>query len=489
MWKRPISRDRKHRHGLPDSVVREISMHIYELLVVFVVGLSIASVFLPHDNTSIWEDLLILPDQIFNRETLLVLVVLFLLIIVTQRVILFSRRQQQKYVEAQKRNQDTNDFLVQMSHGIRTPMNGIMGLNTIIGRKTNEEQVADYVSQIQRAGENLLSNLDEILDFSKIEQDTIEIEEVEYDVSRLVYDCYNLMKDRAQQKNLKFIVNHDPSMPKILFGDEVRIRQIILNILSNAIKYTTEGQVQLDVFCDRMSHNQIHLNIKVSDTGIGIAPDALPHVFDAYSRADIYKIRNVEGTGLGLAITKELVERMGGRIMVNSEIGDGTVFRVRIPQHVVEDRPLGLFDAAHAKTTLQKNRWFFAPGLRVLICDDDAMSRRVLMGLMEPAGIWIDEAASGEECLEMACKERYDAILLDDRMPKMSGTECFRQIRSNSASMNKETPAMMVTANAGRGVAETYRKLGFSYYIAKPIREEELISALRGLLRGKFLDK
>ena len=464
-------------------------MHAYEILVVFVVGLCIAAIFIPHENASIWENLLILPEQIINQKTIIILVVLFVLIIVAQRLVLFSRKQRLKYIEAQKKNQDTNDFLVQMSHGIRTPMNGIMGLNTIIGRKTQDEVVATYVNQIQRAGENLLSNLDEILDFSKIEQNSIEIEEVEYDVSKLIFDCYNLMKDRAQQKNLEFIVNNDPSMPRILYGDEVRIRQVILNILSNAIKYTTEGSVQLDVFCDRMNHNQIHLNIKVADTGIGISPEYLPHVFDAYSRLDVYKIRNVEGTGLGMAISKELVERMGGRIMANSEVGEGTVFRVRIPQHVVEDTPVGMFDARQNILTFQKNQWFFAPGVRVLICDDDAMSRRVLTGLMEPANIWIDQATSAKECIQMARYERYDVILLDDRMPGMSGTECFAKIKSDPSGKNNQTPAIMVTANAGRGVSDMYRKLGFSAYLSKPIREEELMAALRGQLRGKFLEK
>ena len=469
--------------------MREISMHTYEVLVVFVFILCVASVFIPHENASIWEDLLILPEQIFNRKTLIILGVLFVFIIAAQRFVVFSRRQRLKYIEAQKKNQDTNDFLIQMSHGIRTPMNGIMGLNTIIGRKTQDEVVATYVNQIQRAGENLLSNLDEILDFSKIEQNSIEIEEVEYDVSKLIWDCYNLMKDRAQQKNLEFIVSNDPTMPRILYGDEVRIRQVILNILSNAIKYTTEGKVQLDVFCDRMNHNQIHLNIKVSDTGIGISPEYLPHVFDAYSRLDVYKIRNVEGTGLGMAISKELVERMGGRIMANSEVGEGTVFRVRIPQHVVEDVAVGMFDANQNLLTFQKKKWFFAPGVRVLICDDDEMSRRVLTGMMEPAGVWIDQACDGNECIEMARAERYDIILLDDRMPGMSGTECFAKLRSDAEGKNTHTPAMMVTANAGRGVADMYRKLGFCAYLAKPIREEELMAALRGQLRGKFLDK
>lgn len=478
----------RHRSNLPESVVRDISLRVYEMLVLFAVIVCVSAFFLPHENASIWDTLKFTPEEILNKRTGLMFFGVFAVIILVQRIIIFSRRQQIRYMEARKKNQDTNEFLTTMSHGIRTPINGIMGLNTIIGRKNKEAAIEEYVNQIQRAGDSLISNLDEILDFSKIEQNSIEIEEAEYNVATMIGDCYQLMKERANQKHLQFDVVCDPDIPRRLYGDSMRIRQIILNILSNAVKYTTQGSVRLEVFSDYLGADQAHLIVKVTDTGIGISEEALPHVFDAYSRIDVYRIRNVEGTGLGMAITKQLVERMGGLIMVTSKVDEGTMFRVRIPQRIVDDTPVGDLDLTQSSTSFQKNQWFFAPGIRVLAVDDVEMNLKVLAGMIEPSGIWVDVAHSGEECLAMAKEERYDVILMDDRMPQMDGVTCFQRLHNRSNGKNAKTPVMMVTANAVRGAEEEYRKIGFAAYLPKPIREEELIAALRELLKGKYLE-
>ncbi|MCR4999949.1 MAG: response regulator [Lachnospiraceae bacterium] len=471
-----------------EQTMKDSILRIYEVFVAIVLLLSIASIFLPHKNQSIWEPIFEHADQILNEKSFMILWAVFMAILLGQWVILYSKKQQMKYIQARKKNRETNDFLTLISHSIRTPLNGILGINAIIAHKNREDAVSGYVNQIDRAGESLLSNLDEILDFSKIEQNTIEIEEYDYDIARLICDCYQMMSARAEQKKLTFDVENDPNLPRLIRGDEVRIRQIILNILSNAIKYTSEGRVLFRVTCDRMGEKDVHLNIMVRDTGIGIDEKTLPHVFDAYKRIDVYKIRNVEGTGLGMAITKELVERMGGRIMVSSEPGDGTVFRVRIPQKIVDTYPVGAIDVSAMVNNARKVSWFFAPGVRALIVDDEPLNRRVLRGMMEPSGIWIEEADSGEDCLKMTRKESYDVILMDDRMPIMRGITCFDHIRNQIDGLNHDTPVIMVTANAGSGVEDQYLRLGFAAYIAKPIREGELISKLRVALKGKFLD-
>lgn len=491
MMKKLISSTRKHRRrhdALPASLVREKNLQIYSFLVFIVVFLNVSAIFLPHDNKLALDGLEMNPGEIFNQKSVVVLIIVFMAIIIVQRLIIYSRWQQIRYMDARKENLDTNEFLTTVSHDIRTPINSILGLNTIIGRKNQNPEIENYVFQIQRAGDNLLSNLDEILDFSKIEQNTIEIVDNPYDVSKLIGDCYNLMKDRATQKHLDLVVQNDPSTPRSLYGDAVRIRQVIVNILSNAVKYTAEGSVRMDVYYDRLSDKEIHLNIAIEDTGIGIEPQEMSHVFDAYSRIDVYRIRNVEGTGLGMAITKELVERMGGRIMVNSEVNQGTTFRVRIPQRIVDNRPMGTFEPSAGAPALPKNEWFFAPGVRVLVVDDVDMNRRVLTEMMEPSGIWVETARSGAECLQKCLEEKYDVILLDDQMPGMSGVLCFQQLRNQPEGKNRNTPVMMVTANAVRGAAEYYLGLGFTTYLAKPIYEEELIFDLRYLLKGKFLD-
>ncbi len=473
---------------LPESVVRETILRVYDLLVAIVVLLSLLAIVLPHSNHSIWGDLEIRADEIFSRGTLVIFGVLFFLIVLTQRVTIYARRQQVKYMDARRQNENTNEFLSTMSYNIRTPVNSILGLNTIIGRHNKNPEVENYVTQIQRAGENLLASMDEILDFSKIEQDSIEIEESVYDTSLLLMDCYYLMKDAAAKKQIELLIENDPNLPRALVGDEVRIRQIIVNILSNAIKYTTEGYVHMKVNFDLLGSDELHLNIQVEDTGIGIAPENLPHVFDAYARMDIYKIRNVEGTGLGMAITKRLVEHMGGRIMVSSELGVGTVFRVRIPQKITDHRPTGSFDFSRDIRPFKKNDWFFAPGVSALVVDDVEMNRKILAGMIEPSGIRVDVADSGEACLALTKEEKYDIILLDDRMPGMNGVTCFQKIRKQPGGKNAKTPVMMVTANTVRGAAEHYCGMGFAYYLPKPIREEDLIFSMGQLLRGKYLE-
>ena len=386
-------------------------------------------------------------------------------------------------------------FLANMSHEIRTPINGILGMDSMLLKECKDESLRDYALNIQSAGQTLLSLINDILDISKIESGKMEILPVTYSVFTVLNDCYNMVAIRAHDKNLELVMDISPDIPRALFGDEVRIRQVVNNLLSNAVKYTNEGSVTLKVYAEKVKvdpiqggdSKQVELYIQVKDTGIGIRERDRKKLFEDFVRLDEKRNRNIEGTGLGLNLTKQLLDMMGGSIEVESSYGEGSTFTVRLLQQVSDEKPLGDFEKLyeeHVNVVDAVHERFEAPEARVLVADDMQMNLKVFMGLLKSTKIQIDTAVNGAEALELIQKQHYDVIFLDHMMPVMDGVEAFRRMKKDASNPNKDTPVVMLTANAVSDARNSYMDEGFSDYLAKPIREEVLLETLK-----KFLPK
>ncbi|WP_298769684.1 ATP-binding protein [uncultured Fibrobacter sp.] len=396
---------------------------------------------------------------------------------------------------AESANKAKSVFLANMSHEIRTPINGILGMDTMLLKECKDKTLRDYALNIQSAGQSLLSIISDILDISKIESGKMEIVPVTYSIFTVLNDCYNMVAIRAQDKHLELVMDISPEIPSALFGDEVRIRQVINNLLSNAVKYTNEGSVTLTVKAEKVSPDpmqganvrQVQLCVQVKDTGIGIRERDREKLFKNFVRLDEKRNRNVEGTGLGLNLTKQLVDMMGGSISVESAYGRGSTFTVQLLQQVSDESPLGDFDSLHRRQVDTENvshERFEAPGARVLLADDMQMNLKVFIGLLKETKIKVDTAVNGAEALRLVQSKHYDIVFLDHMMPVMDGIEAFRQMKKLEDNPNADTPVVMLTANAVADAKVRYMNEGFSDYMAKPIREEILLATLR-----KFLPK
>jgi signal transduction histidine kinase/CheY-like chemotaxis protein/HPt (histidine-containing phosphotransfer) domain-containing protein len=376
--------------------------------------------------------------------------------------------------EAQKATRSKSEFLSHMSHEIRTPINAILGMNEMVLRESKEENIIRYATDVESAGTTLLSLINDILDFSKIETEKMDIIPVEYMVSSIVNDLVNMIYPRAEKKELQLKVEVNPNMPDRLLGDDVRIKQIITNLLTNAVKYTEKGTVILSVDYRKMQEG-ILLLIKVKDTGIGIKRENLDRIFQSFQRVDEVRNRGVEGTGLGLAITSRLLELMDGELRVESEYGKGSIFYATIPQKVVSDVPVGEFSQRiehHTKQRQQYQESFIAPDARILVVDDNKMNLTVILQLLKKTKVQIDTAESGAECLELAVKKQYDLILMDHMMPDMDGVETLAKLKERIRGFC--TPVIALTANAMAGAKDMYLTYGFQDYLSKPIKSERL---------------
>ncbi len=375
-------------------------------------------------------------------------------------------------------NRAKSTFLANMSHEIRTPINGIIGMDTMLLRECeNNEILREYAINIQSASQSLLSIVNDILDISKIESGKLEIIPVEYELFSIMNDCYNMTASRAAEKGLEFSIYINPSIPCGLYGDEVRVRQIINNLLSNAVKYTNEGKVELNVDYEGKSDALVTLVITIRDTGIGIKKEDIGKLFESFTRVDEKKNRNIEGTGLGLNLTKNLVEMMGGEISVSSVYEQGSTFQVRIQQQIRKHEPIGDFsDRYHEQMEREsiETEVVYALDAQVLVVDDVPMNLLVAKGLLKYTGVMVDTAESGMEALEKIQKVKYDLIFMDHLMPVMDGVECFRHMRERDNHLNITTPVIILTANAILGAREEYMNVGFTDYLSKPIRENEL---------------
>ncbi len=378
-------------------------------------------------------------------------------------------------------NKAKDDFLANMSHEIRTPLNGILGMDEMILRDSRESKIRNYALEIKSAGNTLLSIINDILDLSKIESGNFDIVPVEYDTASVLNDVLNMTRHRAVSKGLAFNYVISETIPSVLEGDEIRIRQVMLNIINNAIKYTHEGHVDVEVMSEsKMQGNYVDLIISVSDTGMGIKEEDKDKLFKSFQRLDERKNRNIEGTGLGLHITNKLIEMMEGSITFESEYGKGSTFMITIPQKVVKAAYIGDFSKAvreYLSNVETDSVGLYAPKARLLVVDDNEMNLEVMEGLLRDTRIQTDFVTSGALCIEKVRANKYDCILLDQMMPGMNGEETLNELK-NSDILNG-TPVIALTADAIIGAKESYLEKGFTDYISKPVKYEVLELVLK----------
>ena len=393
-------------------------------------------------------------------------------------------------LELVQANEAKSQFLANMSHEIRTPINGILGMDSILLKECKDENLKEYAKNIQSAGQSLLSIINDILDISKIESGKLQILPIKYQLFSIVNDCYNLTKVKLEEKPVKLEIEINENLPSYLYGDEVRIRQIINNFLSNAVKYTKEGSITFRLDFEEKSGEEIWLVISVMDTGIGVKEEDLAKLFESFTRIEEKRNRNIEGTGLGLNLTKNLVDLMQGEITVESTYGTGSCFTAKLPQKVVDATPMGDFDKRYRQYLNQGEESvlsFCAPKAKLLVVDDVEMNLRVVEGLLKQTKMNIDTAACGRECLELVQKKRYDIIFLDHMMPEMDGIETLQNMKLLTENQNKDTPVIMLTANAIVGAKEEYMEMGFNDYLTKPIQESVLLEMIRKYLPEELL--
>ena len=366
---------------------------------------------------------------------------------------------------AERANEAKTEFLSSMSHEIRTPLNAIVGFSNSIMEDNTIEEAKEEAKDIITASQNLLEIVNGILDISKIEAGKMEIIEVNYNLKDILNNVVKLIKPRIGEKPITLKVNISKDIPDILYGDMGKVREIVTNLLTNAVKYTEEGVIELSVQCINIK-NKSKLVISVEDTGRGIKPDKIDKLFTKFQRLDEDRNTTLEGTGLGLAITKNLVEMLGGKIVVQSKYGSGSKFTVYLEQKLIK-----LIDTSTKKTEDQNTSIEDYSDKRILIVDDNNLNIKVAIRLLKSYKITPDTALSGEECLEKVKTNTYDLILMDDMMPKMSGTETYKTLKKDK---NFTTPVVVLTANAISGMKEKYQAIGFDDYLAKPIDKLEL---------------
>ena len=406
---------------------------------------------------------------------------------------------------ADQANAAKGEFLANMSHEIRTPINAMLGMNEMVMRESAEAggasrmpgqaarkafaRIREYAANIDNAGRSLLSIVNDILDYSRIESGMMRITEGEYSLRTLLKDICSMFSLRAREKLLEFDVQVDAALPDRLYGDEVRLRQVMCNLLSNAFKYTSEGSVTLSVrrFAGDADPGEgtVRLEIAVRDTGTGIREEDLGRLFNKFERVNLTRNSTVEGAGLGLAITRRLLEMMNGSIEVESVYGEGSVFRAVLPQKIVSDEPIGEFrrqaDGNSPPAMPSVRASFRAPEARILVVDDTRINLLVTVGLLQDTGIRIDAAAGGAEAVRLAEGTAYDLILMDQRMPEMDGVETMRRIRQ-AGGPNAQAPFICLTADVVRGARERYLAEGFTDYLSKPVSGGALEEAVKRYL-------
>lgn len=396
-----------------------------------------------------------------------------------RRLIDALQKEKRSQQEAEAANRAKSSFLANMSHEIRTPINAILGMNEMILREEKDPAIRKYAGNIQASGNSLLSIVSDVLDISKIESGKLEIIPVDYEVNSLISDCCNMAAVRAKAKDLELLVECADNVPMKLHGDETHIRQIIVNLLTNAVKYTEKGTVKL-VVGGGYSESGFVMRVEVSDTGIGISGENLSRIFTQFQRFDLQRNRNIEGTGLGLSIVKRLCGLMNGTVTAKSVLGSGSTFTVEIPQTVVDGTPCGGVNLNYSSGAEHEyHHSFEAPDARILAVDDLPVNLLVIVNLLKETRIRIDTAGSGRECLEKASQQKYDLILMDHMMPGMDGVQTFELLHGDKTSPNCGTPVIMLTANALAGMREQYMDVGFADYVSKPVRGSKLEEAIR----------
>lgn len=493
-------------------------IHEYRLVAIGILGASLSAVaqFIMYFQRS----------AAFNG-VLIALGLIFLLIVCAVSTIVDIIKSENEKQQAILAGESKARFLANMSHEIRTPINAVLGMDEMILNECQDGIIRDHALDIRSAGQSLLALINDILDITKIETGKMEIIPVEYQLSSFMNDCYNMVQMRAKENHLELKVINEEDLPKILLGDEVRLRQITVNLLTNAVKYTKEGRVTFRVLSkksnelnrlnnsnivkesDDLNQKRMILRIEVEDTGVGISKENQQKLFETFQRIDEKKNRNIEGSGLGLAITKHLVELMDGTLGVESELGQGSLFWVEIPQEVVDSQPMGDFvvgvnhllrssleeenrdnQSKDEQSEIERKKMKESveyPDARILVVDDVAMNLKVFQGLLRTTKAQIDTADSGMKALEILKEKKYDLVFLDHMMPEMDGVETFHRFKQyllecDGQCPNVDTPVIMLTANAIAGVREEYMKEGFTDYMSKPIQVQVLMEMLKQYL-------
>lgn len=400
-------------------------------------------------------------------------------------------RMQRDKQAAEEASEQKSRFLSQMSHEIRTPLNAMLGMNELIMRDTKDEQILHYAFNIQSAGRTLLALINDVLDFSKIENGKLDIVVSDYSLSSVLNDVIQMTQERARAKGLEMKLDINANLPDHLRGDEIRVKQIIINLMTNAVKYTESGWVELYVNMTKVPEKQGEkenalLHIRVSDSGIGIKEEERSKLFLEFERLDRKKNKSIEGTGLGLSITARLVSLMGGTITVESEYGKGSTFAVSIPQTVVSSEIIGdykkRFNCLSDREQQEISQVPCFPEKRVFVIDDNEMNLEVIASILEMLQITVARADSGQSAINRLSKEKYDLILTDDMMPEMDGTQFMEHIKNHQEGANHDTPIVVLTANAVAGAREEYMKKGFDDYLTKPIDIDVLQRILKQYL-------
>ncbi len=401
--------------------------------------------------------------------------------------ILESNRQKE---EIEKLNAAQNRFFSSMSHEIRTPINTIIGLNEMILRENVSDEINEDAANIRSAGNMLLHLINDILDMSKLDSGQMELTPVTYRTGDMLSDIVGMLWIRAKDKGLEFKVDVAPDLPGELFGDEVRVKQILINVLNNAIKYTKEGSVTLNIQCRREESNNVTVIYSVSDTGMGIKKESIPYLFTAFKRVDETKNRYIEGTGLGLSIVKQLVDKMGGKITVNSVYTKGSTFIIEIPQRVVSGSTIGALDLSKRNSIMQMESYhqsFEAPEANVLVVDDTVTNLMVVEKLLRDTKVNVVTVTSAKLALEKTAETEFHVIFMDHLMPEIDGIECMHMIREQKGGLCRDSKIVALTANAGGDTKALYVREGFDGYLVKPISGEALENELRRLLPNELV--
>lgn len=390
-------------------------------------------------------------------------------------------------------------FLANMSHEIRTPINAVLGMDAMILRECTDVSIREYALDIQNAGQSLLALINDILDLSKIESGKLEILPEEYDLSSLIHDIMNMITMKAEDKGLVVNLSVDENLPSRFWGDDIRLRQILVNLMNNAVKYTEKGSVTLTVKAAESGGNGDHvitdksepldnkafaLMFQVEDTGIGIRKEDLTKLFGEFERIEEERNRNIEGTGLGMSITTQLLELMGSKLQVESVYGEGSIFYFVLEQKIMNKEPIGNLGERIRKraTEYSYQAAFTAPQAQVLVVDDNSVNRKVFVSLLKATKVMVDEAAGGMDCIKMAARKQYDIIFLDHMMPDLDGIETLHRLRKIADGPNHSTPVVALTANAVSGAREMYLKEGFDSFLSKPIIPHKLEKMLMEML-------
>lgn len=422
----------------------------------------------------------------FIRNTVLIVLGLaFLLIFIIIQQVNDLRKINQEKQHAIDISEAKTKFLASMSHEIRTPINAILGMNEMILRENNEKEIDDYSRSIKSSGKMLLMLVNDVLDFTKIEAGKLEIKEAKFLMSEMLFDISSLIGERAEEKNLELKTEIIDEVPNAIISDEFRIRQILVNLMNNAVKYTQTGTIILKVG-GKYKENGYELSLAVEDTGKGIKKEDQEHLFEAFSRVDVKSNASIEGTGLGLAIVKSIVKSMQGELGVESEYGKGSKFWVRLP--VKYEKGEALKDDFMKSRTIQdeesKSASFIAPDAKLLVVDDNQSNLKIVKLFLKQNEIVPDICSSGTKAIELCKEKKYDLILLDHMMPEPDGIETLHIIRRSEESLNRDTKAVVLTANAIVGSRQMYISEGFDDYLTKPLDSKLLEETVKKMLPG-----